>query len=77
MDKDAGKNSRGYGGCKRKSDDLIGECFFRAARFCEYQLRRAGYNDWVTAEIFPQAGRDHKEFLIKNSKAMDKIINEM
>ncbi len=40
-------------------------------------LRRAGYDDWVTAEIFPAAGRDFKEFLTTNSKAMDKILNEM
>ena len=61
-------------GAMSATDLLEGETNYPAVMDA---LRRAGYNDWVTAEIFPQAGRDHKEFLIKNSKAMDKIINEM
>ena len=61
-------------GAMSATDILEGETNYPAVMAA---LRRAGYDDWVTAEIFPPAGRDHKEFLIKNSKAMDKIINEM
>ena len=61
-------------GALSATDILEGETNYPAVMAA---LRRAGYDDWVTAEIFPGAGRDHKEFLMKNSKAMDKIINEM
>ena len=39
-------------------------------------LYNAGYDDWVTAEVFPAAGRTENdvELLMTNSKAMDRIL---
>ncbi len=39
-------------------------------------LCRVGYDDWVTAEIFPKHAND-KNFLYENSVAMDKILNRI
>ena len=62
------------GGALVSTDILDGETNYPAVMAA---LRRAGYDDWVTAEIFPKAGRDRKEFLTTNALAMDKIIKEM
>lgn len=69
------KDSRmGDAGACFATDILDGETNYPAVMA---SLRRAGYDDWVTAEIFPKGGRDIKEFLTTNARAMDKIINEM
>lgn len=41
-----------------------------------HSLENAGYNDWVTAEVFPAAGKTENdvELLMVNSKAMDRIL---
>ena len=69
------KDSRlGAGGGCFSTDILEGETNYPEVMNA---LRRIGYDDWVTAEIFPGPDRDRKEFLTTNAKAMDKIINEM
>ena len=39
------------------------------------ELENAGYNGWVTAEVFPAEGETTEEVLAINSAAMDKILN--
>lgn len=69
------KDSRmGDAGACFATDILKGETNYPAVM---NSLRAIGYDDWVTAEIFPGPDRDRKEFLTTNAAAMDKIINEM
>ena len=62
------------GGALVSTDILDGETNYPAVM---KSLRAIGYDDWVTAEIFPKGDRDRKEFLTTNALAMDKIIKEM
>lgn len=54
-------------------DILAGDVDYKAVM---NSLRNVGYDDWITAEVV-KSRDDVKEFLKINSKAMDKIINEM
>ena len=62
------------GGALVSTDILDGQTNYAAVM---KSLRAIGYDDWVTAEIFPKGDRDRKEFLTTNALAMDKIIKEM
>lgn len=62
------------GGALVSTDILDGQTNYPAVM---KSLRAIGYDDWVTAEIFPKGDRDRKEFLTTNALAMDKIIKEM
>ena len=67
------KDVRFEDGLYKQVDSLSGDVNYKAVK---ESLRKVGYDDWITAEVV-KSRDDVKEFLNINSRAMDKIINEM
>ncbi|MBR5518962.1 MAG: sugar phosphate isomerase/epimerase [Clostridia bacterium] len=67
------KDVRFEDGLYKQVDILSGDVNYKAVK---ESLRKVGYDDWITAEVV-KSRDDVKEFLNINSRAMDKIINEM